>query len=752
MPTNHVDQKNSDTEAGGATIAMSPPVLPPEEPDFRRELDQYVLESFRPILWVVSLLFVAFALNALRFPKSGTSVAAVFLAASGVTIVAAVVLSRWRPASGLAHPIALAIVLFVVGVLSTVMVFFNGPRDTPNILILLVASGFLFVSLRWLLLGQALLVGSWIALALVHGASTGRTEEWVAYRYFMVTAPAVGILIHTVNVRRLKQLIGLRIKSEDQAERSRTMLDSLKQEVASRELAEATLRESQRRHTKAEQTAHFGHWERMLGEDTAFWSREIYRIFGVDPSSFTPTEEAFFSLLRPADRPRIREILRAARHEKQPADIEYTIVRPDGTERVIHSVADVRLDAKGRPVSLVGTIHDITQRKRAEEALGLIIEATSPTVGEEFLQSLVRNLARALRVRFAFISEIEDAAAVRVRLLALWDRTHFAEVFSYETKDTPCEHVFAKGPVCFSEGVQEKFPNDHWMVENGIEGYLATPLYRADGEPVGHLGVMHDAPLHDDLPRESILKLFAARAGAEMERKHAEERLLAEQRSLEQLLRAHERDRRLIAYEIHDGLAQYATAAIMHLDAFGDRRSASNPHAEKEFARARQLIADLAREARALISGLRPPIIDEQGIVAAIEFLVNEHTVSENLEIEFVYRFELERLEPLLQGTIYRIAQEALSNVKRHSGASKASVTLIQCDGNVQLEVKDWGCGFDPDCVAAGHFGLEGIRERARILRGSALIESSPGEGTRVFVELPISLARDGDDSRPAEK
>ena len=90
-------------------------------------------------------------------------------------------------------------------------------------------------------------------------------------------------------------------------------------------------------------------------------------------------------------------------------------------------MADVGLDESGRPVSLVGAVHDVTERKRAEEALGLIIEATSPTVGGEFLQTLVRNLARALRVRFAFVSEIEDAAADHVRLLALWDRTHFAD-------------------------------------------------------------------------------------------------------------------------------------------------------------------------------------------------------------------------------------------------------------------------------------------------------------------------------------
>ena len=321
-------------------------------------------------------------------------------------------------------------------------------------------------------------------------------------------------------------------------------------------------------------------------------------------------------------------------------------------------------------------------------------------------------------------------------------------VFSYPTKGTPCEHVFSKGLVCFAEGVQEKFPGDHWTIENGIESYFATPLYSPSGEAIGHLGVMHDAPLADDVPRESVLQLFAARAGAEMERNRAEQRLFAQQRALEQLLRAHERDRRLIAYEIHDGLAQYASAAIMHLDAFRDSCPPSTERARKEYEQARRLVVELAREARTLISGLRPPIIDEQGIVAAIEFLINEQSNSEGPIIDFVHEVHVGRLEPLLEGTLYRIAQEALSNVLRHSGTSKAQVTLAECDGTVRLEIKDWGRGFDPNRVAAGHFGVRGIRERARILRGRALIESLPGQGTRVLVELPTTLARDGDESQ----
>ena len=98
----------------------------------------------------------------------------------------------------------------------------------------------------------------------------------------------------------------------------------------------------------------------------------------------------------------------------------------------------------------------------------------------------------------------------------------FADNFQYEIKGTPCEKVFQNDHAYFADQVQANFPEDHWLQENGIESYLAIAVYDPEGKPFGHLGVMHDGPLEDDLPRESILKTFAVRASAELSSMHTQ--------------------------------------------------------------------------------------------------------------------------------------------------------------------------------------------------------------------------------------
>ena len=102
------------------------------------------------------------------------------------------------------------------------------------------------------------------------------------------------------------------------------------------------------------------------------------------------------------------------------------------------------------------------------------------------------------------------------------------------------------------------------------------------------------------------------------------------------------------------------------------------------------------------------------------------------------------KLPPILENALYRIAQEALTNACKHSKSKKVMVTMAQEGQDVRLEVRDWGIGFDPESVEKGHFGLEGIRQRVRLLGGRLTIESKPGSGTLVQVVVPILEKRDG--------
>jgi signal transduction histidine kinase len=213
--------------------------------------------------------------------------------------------------------------------------------------------------------------------------------------------------------------------------------------------------------------------------------------------------------------------------------------------------------------------------------------------------------------------------------------------------------------------------------------------------------------------------------------------LQEKQRFLRQLLNAHERDRQLVAYEIHDTFVQDVIGALMFVDAFQAKKFTADDPDWEEFARARKLLRKAIDEARRMISGLRPPIIDEQGIVAAIEYLVSELT-TRGQKIRFRHSMRAKRLPPLLEATIFRIVQEALKNLERHSGSDYGEIELTQEDRTIRLVVSDFGVGFDPENVAEGHFGMQSIQERTRLMGGTATIRSAPGEGADVIVELPF--------------
>jgi signal transduction histidine kinase len=218
-------------------------------------------------------------------------------------------------------------------------------------------------------------------------------------------------------------------------------------------------------------------------------------------------------------------------------------------------------------------------------------------------------------------------------------------------------------------------------------------------------------------------------------RKNAEKLVREEREHLRRLLDLQERERQLVAYEIHDGLTQYLTGGIMHLESSAESKKAAQ--AKKEYDRGIILLREALSEARRLISGLRPPVLDELGIVAALEYLVNESRDAIS-ELELVTQVEFDRLAAPLEVAIFRVAQEALTNIRKHSGASKARIELVQHGRWVRLVVRDWGSGFNPATTHEERYGLQGIRQRARLLGTAAVIESTIGQGTEILIDFPL--------------
>jgi signal transduction histidine kinase len=220
--------------------------------------------------------------------------------------------------------------------------------------------------------------------------------------------------------------------------------------------------------------------------------------------------------------------------------------------------------------------------------------------------------------------------------------------------------------------------------------------------------------------------------------KQSQEALEQERRTLEHMLRASDHERQLIAYDIHDGLAQELAGAIMQFQIYAHARETKSKDAAKAFDAGMTMLQQSHFEARRLISGVRPPILDESGVMAAIAHLVYDPAFDKGPKVDFRSRVTFNRLAPVLENVVYRIVQEGLTNARSHSKSKKIVVSLVQRGDRLRIAIRDWGVGFDPKTVQENRFGLEGIRERARLLGGKCSIKSKPGEGTSIVVELPV--------------
>ena len=223
-------------------------------------------------------------------------------------------------------------------------------------------------------------------------------------------------------------------------------------------------------------------------------------------------------------------------------------------------------------------------------------------------------------------------------------------------------------------------------------------------------------------------------------RKKAEERIQTEQRLLRKLLALQESERRMVSHDIHDGLVQYVVGAQMYLQAI-PQPAAGNGEGTSSTDAIDSYLQKAIAEGRRLIRDLRPMVLDESGIVESLTHLIADEEKNERMTVAFEHDVQFDRLEPTLEGAIFRIVQESLSNVKQHSQVRHAGVQLIQDNDILRISIRDQGIGFDPKKTPPDRFGLQGIYERARLFGGTATIETKIGKGTSILVQLPIALS-----------
>jgi signal transduction histidine kinase len=220
---------------------------------------------------------------------------------------------------------------------------------------------------------------------------------------------------------------------------------------------------------------------------------------------------------------------------------------------------------------------------------------------------------------------------------------------------------------------------------------------------------------------------------------------------LRKVITAQEDERKRIARELHDETSQSLAVLAMGIEGAQDAiRGGMTPRLDEVKAVAVRTLEEVHR----LILDLRPSVLDDLGLLSAIRWYADRQLESRGVSVRTEFGELDRRLPPEMETALFRICQETMSNVARHAQATKVLVQVGLESGKIHIEIEDDGKGFDPGEAARREkrrsWGLMGIRERAEILGGTAKIDSSPGQGTRVQVWIPLPAEPAPETARPA--
>lgn len=364
-------------------------------------------------------------------------------------------------------------------------------------------------------------------------------------------------------------------------------------------------------------------------------------------------------------------------------------------------------------------------------------------VGEPKSANEVQQTIAALKRKAELLQSIVDSLADGLAAVDLSGRfTQFnpagANILGRGSVEEVVADLSQEYGLFLTDG-KTRFPHDELPLVRAMRGIRSRDvemIVRTQKIPDGRWLKATAAPVQDE---QGVVNGAVVLFRDETATKQMEQTLEAERQYLRHLIEVQDRDRRLTAYDLHDGIVQLITGALLRLEASAARNDAAGETKTNDVAAAAQLLRDALDEARRLVGGLSPPVIEERGVVGAIDYLVSSHERRDGLEIAFTHSLESRRFPAVVESTIFRVVQEALNNIVRHAATKRAAITLDERDHRLNLSIRDWGCGFEIGNRQAKRYGLRGIEERTRLLNGVVRIRSEPGRGTSIDIALPTN-------------
>ena len=267
----------------------------------------------------------------------------------------------------------------------------------------------------------------------------------------------------------------------------------------------------------------------------------------------------------------------------------------------------------------------------------------------------------------------------------------------------------------------------------GVHSALYVPLI-VRGRPIGVV-IAHDKQGTTPFFTEDDLRLTESLASRAAIAVDLSERVSRD--AVRRVVEAQELERARLARELHDETGQALTSILLGLKPL--EQTAESAEAREALESVRELVISTLQDVRRLAVELRPSALDDFGLVPAVERLADTFREQSGLQVDLESRLGEERLTTEVETTVYRVIQEALTNIVKHADAGRVSILLQRKNSSVVAVVEDDGAGFDPAEARADALGLAGMRERLSLAGGRLLVESTPGSGTTVVAEVPSS-------------
>lgn len=534
------------------------------------------------------------------------------------------------------------------------------------------------------------------------------------------------------------------------------------QDISSRKQIERTLRRSEERFRALVENTTDYFWETDTELRHTYVSPQALQILGYTPSEMIDRTPFDFMPSKYAEQ--VREFARSALESpREMRSVEHQYLHRDGRLIYLDTNGAPIFDMEGNFRGYRGVTRDITDRKHREDAMRLIFEATSRAIGLEFFRPFTRNLASLMQVKYAGIAVAGVPDKHSARIISLWNGSSFIEDYNYKLDGTPCEKVVGQQIRFYADHVQELFPNDTDLVRFNVVSYWGVPLFDSDKKALGHLFIMDHRPMKQESWKESILKIYASRAGLELERVRAHQDLIRAKERAEVANRAKSDFLANMSHEIRTPMNSILGFTDYLLENTGE-----DSHREKlemihqSGTHLLNIINDILDLSRIEVGKLR---IQKRAFTLH-NLLKSIHT---SLEIkarqkDLCLNFRLQNIgEQRTWGDPHRIGQiliNLIDNAIKYTESGCVTLFADHYDDCFRFTVSDTGVGIPPqklksifipfEQINRGNenlntgtgLGLAIIKKLLELMDGTIHVTSAPGEGSSFSVEIPLPLVR----------